>query len=63
MTIQDNGVGFERSDTLLGGSGLKGMQERIGFINGSLEIESDEGTTVVLKIPLAITHQKGENAK
>ncbi|MEK5078355.1 sensor histidine kinase [Solibacillus sp. FSL W7-1436] len=63
MTIQDNGVGFERSNTLLGGSGLKGMQERIEFINGSLEIESDEGTTVVLKIPLAITHQKGENVK
>ncbi|MEK5186613.1 sensor histidine kinase [Solibacillus sp. FSL W7-1324] len=63
MTIQDNGVGFERMDTLLGGSGLKGMQERIEFINGSLEIESDEGTTVVLKIPLAITHQKGENMK
>ncbi|MGE7984669.1 sensor histidine kinase [Solibacillus sp. NPDC093137] len=63
MTIQDNGVGFEYSNTLLGGNGLKGMQERIEFINGSLEIESDEGTTVVLKIPLAITHQKGENVK
>lgn len=63
MTIQDNGIGFERSNTLIGGNGLKGMYERIEFINGSLEIESDEGTTVVLKIPLAITHQKGENVK
>lgn len=63
MTIQDNGVGFERFNTLISGNGLKGMQERVEFINGSLEIESDEGTTVVLKIPLAITHQKGENVK
>ncbi|MBD8034759.1 MULTISPECIES: sensor histidine kinase [Solibacillus] len=63
MTIQDNGIGFKRSHELEGGNGLKGMQERIEFINGSLEIENGDGTTVVLKIPLAITHQKGENKK
>lgn len=63
MTIQDNGIGFKRSHELEGGNGLKGMQERIEFINGSLEIENGNGTTVVLKIPLAITHQKGENAR
>ena len=60
MMIQDNGTGFERSKRFEGGNGLRGMEERIEFINGSLEIESDEGTTVTLSIPLAITHQKGE---
>lgn len=59
MTIQDNGTGFERSKLFEGGNGLKGMQERIEFLNGSIEIESDGGTTVVMQIPLAITHQKG----
>ena len=63
MTIQDNGIGFKRSHELEGGNGLKGMQERIEFINGSLEIENGDGTTVILKIPLAITHQKGENTR
>ncbi|WP_339214343.1 sensor histidine kinase [Solibacillus sp. FSL W8-0372] len=63
MTIQDNGIGFKRSHELEGGNGLKGMQERIEFINGSLEIENGDGTTVILKIPLAITHQKGENKR
>ena len=60
MIIQDNGTGFERSKRFEGGNGLKGMEERIEFLNGSIEIESDEGTTVTLSIPLAITHQKGE---
>ena len=62
MNIQDNGTGFERSRRFEGGNGLRGMQERIEFINGTIEIESesDEGTTVTLSIPLAITHQKGE---
>ncbi|MBD8038753.1 sensor histidine kinase [Solibacillus sp. A46] len=63
MMIQDNGIGFKRSHELEGGNGLKGMQERIEFINGSLEIENGDGTTVILKIPLAITHQKGENKR
>lgn len=61
MMIQDNGVGFESTNGLFtGGNGLKGMYERIEFLNGSLEIDSSDGTTVTLRIPLAITHQKGE---
>lgn len=60
MTIQDNGKGFERSHEFEGGNGLKGMHERIEFLNGSLEMDSSDGTTVTLKVPLAITHQKRE---
>ena len=60
ITIQDNGVGFEWANRLDGGNGLRGMQERIEFLNGTIEIESDGGTTVIIQIPLAITHQKGE---
>ncbi|MEK4427255.1 sensor histidine kinase [Solibacillus sp. FSL K6-1523] len=63
MTIQDNGVGLDRSKRLNGGSGLKGMQERIEFLNGVIDIESDQGTSVIIKVPLAITHQKGEMEK
>lgn len=60
MMIQDNGIGFGRTNELTGGNGLKGMYERIEFLNGALEIDSSDGTTVTLRIPLAITHQKGE---
>ncbi|MER1959034.1 MAG: sensor histidine kinase [Solibacillus sp.] len=60
MMIQDNGIGFERANELTGGNGLKGMYERIEFLNGALEIDSSDGTTVTLRVPLAITHQKGE---
>lgn len=63
MTIQDNGIGLDASKRLNGGSGLKGMQERIEFLNGAIEIESDQGTAVIIKVPLAITHQKGEVGK
>ncbi|AWE08870.1 sensor histidine kinase [Lysinibacillus sp. 2017] len=62
VTILDNGKGFERLQLYEGGNGLKGMQERVEFLNGLIEIESElgEGTTVMMTIPLAITHQKGE---
>lgn len=63
MTIQDNGVGLDRSKRLNGGNGLKGMQERIEFLNGAIDIESDQGTAIIIKVPLAITHQKGEMNK
>ena len=63
MTIQDNGVGVDISKRLNGGNGLKGMQERIEFLNGAIDIESDQGTAIIIKVPLAITHQKGEMRK
>ncbi|MEG0383178.1 sensor histidine kinase [Solibacillus cecembensis] len=63
MTIQDNGVGVDISKRLNGGNGLKGMQERIEFLNGVIDIECDQGTAIIIKVPLAITHQKGEMEK
>ncbi|MEK4230896.1 sensor histidine kinase [Solibacillus sp. FSL H8-0538] len=59
LTVQDDGVGFLQQKLLAGGSGLKGMRERIEFINGSIEILSDKGTTLIVHVPVAITHQKG----
>lgn len=40
------------------------MRERLEFINGSFKIESVEGTTLTVTIPVAITHQNvKENLK
>ena len=57
LTISDNGIGFESTDTTLparGHFGLQGMRERAAHIGGSLKIESSpqNGTTVTLRAPL-----------
>ena len=51
---------LRRSGGIAGGVGLAGMHERIGFIGGKLEIESDgEGTTITAFIPV---DDRGESA-
>ncbi|HWK22773.1 MAG TPA: sensor histidine kinase [Ureibacillus sp.] len=58
LTVCDNGKGFNaRLD--IAGNGLKGMKERLEFINGSVQIESKMGTKLIVSVPLTITHQKG----
>lgn len=59
LTVRDNGVGFADKQLFAGGNGLKGMRERIEFINGTVDIQSKQGTTLRMHVPVAITHQKG----
>lgn len=59
LTVRDNGVGFPEKQLFAGGNGLKGMRERIEFINGTVDIQSKQGTTLRMHVPVAITHQKG----
>ena len=53
--IEDNGVGFN-IDTLQenNGIGIKGIQTRVDFLNGSVHFDSTpgRGTTVIMDIPL-----------
>ncbi|MEW8971856.1 MAG: sensor histidine kinase [Mesobacillus sp.] len=49
--VSDNGVGNIADEDLYKGSGLQGMRERLEFVNGTLEILSEDGTTLVIKIP------------
>ena len=58
LVIRDNGQGISNKQALKSGNGLNGMQERLEFINGSFKIESGEGTTLTITIPVTITHQK-----
>ena len=51
MTVKDNGTFKEPSETELKGSGLAGMKERLEFVNGSLEILTDKGTTLIIRVP------------
>lgn len=61
IQVSDNGVGIAKrgnegnlSATFpanIQGNGLRGMKERLEFINGSLEIVSDNGTTLLMRVP------------
>ncbi|MBM7649097.1 two-component system sensor histidine kinase DesK [Bacillus ectoiniformans] len=56
LTVKDNGVGFKEND-FGKGSGLLGMRERLEFVNGTLEILEEEGTTVVMVVPHDVKHK------
>ena len=51
MSISDNGAGFDNSREF-DGNGLPNMKKRATEIGGTLSIESDNGTTSVLRVPL-----------
>ena len=52
--VEDDGKGFDQRTLREDGLGLLGMRERLGLIDGRLEIESrpGAGTTVVAEVPL-----------
>jgi two-component system, NarL family, sensor histidine kinase DesK len=62
MTIHDNGVFKGEGDKDTRGSGLLGMRERLEFINGSLELETKEGTTLVIRVPNDVKPSDKEEA-
>ena len=52
--IQDDGQGFEASSIPSGHYGILGIKERVRLVNGSFEIQSEngKGTTLSVEIPL-----------
>jgi signal transduction histidine kinase len=59
VSVSDDGVGGAR---LSGGSGLQGLADRVGAVNGALAVQSPpgQGTRVIAAIPLAIPAPTGE---
>ncbi|MFD2410422.1 sensor histidine kinase [Paenibacillus rhizoplanae] len=53
IRVKDNGGGIERTKLYHKGHGLQGMRERLEFVNGSMEVIQDQGTTLVIKVPNA----------
>ncbi|MBW7474740.1 sensor histidine kinase [Paenibacillus oenotherae] len=51
VKIEDNGIGIADPWTSIRGNGLQGMKERLEFVNGSVEVVSDQGTMIVIKVP------------
>jgi signal transduction histidine kinase len=68
--IEDDGCGFDiaRASSAAsdrGGLGLLGIQERLGNIGGTLNVESapGRGVTLIVRIPVSKEHAKKEQAK
>ncbi len=51
LTIRDDGAFNGDEGRLAKGHGLIGMKERLEFINGSMKLETKEGTTLLIKVP------------
>jgi signal transduction histidine kinase len=53
--VEDDGLGFDPAEVREGGFGLEGMRERVGLLDGRLQVESGEGvgTTLVAEVPIA----------
>lgn len=52
VVIQDDGVGLVNKR--VHGSGLKGIEERLTLIGGSLSLLSENGTTLAMNIPIVV---------
>ncbi|WP_101842095.1 sensor histidine kinase [Halobacillus sp. Marseille-P3879] len=60
LQISDDGVGLSEDKNLLKGHGLQGIRERLEFVNGSLELSSEQGTTLTIRVPKVILQSKQE---
>ncbi|WP_243298307.1 sensor histidine kinase [Bacillus litorisediminis] len=60
VTIHDNGIFNHSAEHLMQGHGIKGMKERLEFVNGSLELMTKDGTTLQLRVPLDLTQTEKE---
>jgi signal transduction histidine kinase len=61
VNVEDNGKGFDTSElTDAKGLGLKIIQERVGMLNGNIEIDSvvGQGTRTNIQIPTILNDMK-----
>lgn len=61
IRVQDNGIGLSEQGGHTLGNGLRGMKERLEFVNGSLEMTSNNGTILTIRVPNT-TIRSGEEA-
>lgn len=56
LEVVDDGIGFVASDHSGGGLGLRGIDERVRLIRGSVSVESrpGHGTSLLVRIPRAV---------
>ena len=58
IRISDQGQGFDPQQTKEGHFGLKGMQERISALNGTLLVNSEPGKGTILEVNIPLEKEK-----
>jgi len=61
LIVEDNGIGINDEDIILNGHGLMGIQERLEFVNGQINLMKVNGTKVVIKIPHVMNQSTQED--
>lgn len=59
LYIKDDGIGIPAKGKNLPGNGLKGIRERLEFVNGRLDITGGKGTELVIRVPVILKQNKG----
>lgn len=60
IKVHDNGIGMGDPINCRRGNGLQGMKERLEFVNGNLDIQSDNGTMITINVPNVLKQQVKE---
>lgn len=60
LKVTDDGVGIKNISYPYTGNGLIGMEERLEFVNGDMEIEASNGTSLIIRVPSVIKLPKQE---
>lgn len=59
IRVKDDGIGIPGDGHNLPGSGLIGIRERLEFVNGSLSVETGNGTALTIRVPVVIKQATG----
>lgn len=60
LKIHDNGTGLVLEKDWSKGHGLRGIKERLEFVNGSFDIHTKNGTTLNIRVPNVIQQSRQE---
>lgn len=62
VTVRDDGIGMALQPGYYRGNGLRGMKERLEFVNGTMDISSEAGagTEVTIKVPYVVVQPEKE---
>jgi signal transduction histidine kinase/streptogramin lyase len=52
IVLQDDGIGFDRAAIRPFANGLQNMERRIGELGGTLTIQTESGTRVIISVPV-----------
>lgn len=60
LKVHDNGTGIDAKRDWSKGHGLRGIKERLDFVNGNLDFQSKNGTTLYIRVPIVIQQMSQE---